>query len=81
MKYTVYVLRSIRDGKRYVGFTNNLNRRIQEHNKGKVASTRKRVPLKLVRKEYFKTKQEAQVREMFLKTGKGRKWLNDNGIK
>ena len=61
MKYTVYVLRSIRDGKRYVGFTNNLNRRIQEHNKGKVASTRKRVPLKLVRKEYFKTKQEAQV--------------------
>ncbi|MBI5476194.1 MAG: GIY-YIG nuclease family protein [Ignavibacteriales bacterium] len=42
--YTVYVLRSLSDVKRYIGMTNDLHRRIREHNSGKVFSTKSRRP-------------------------------------
>ena len=42
MKYFyVYILHSEKDGNFYVGFTNDLNKRIKEHDDGKVASTKK----------------------------------------
>ncbi|MFA5806441.1 MAG: GIY-YIG nuclease family protein, partial [Melioribacteraceae bacterium] len=44
----VYVLKSIKDDKFYTGYTNNLQRRIEEHNSGKVASTKNRVPFVIV---------------------------------
>ncbi len=43
----VYVLKSLRDGKKYTGSTINLRRRIEEHNAGKVRSTKSRLPLVL----------------------------------
>ena len=46
--FYVYVLQSNEDKNFYVGFTTNLPRRIEEHNTGKVTSTRKRLPLCLV---------------------------------
>ncbi len=53
--YYVYVLKSIKDGKRYIGFTDNLERRISEHNYGKVKSTKNRRPLELIYfEEYIK---------------------------
>lgn len=48
MEYFVYVLKSLNDNNFYTGFTSNLFERIQEHNSGKVVSTRYRIPFKLV---------------------------------
>ena len=73
--FTVYILKSQRDNKRYIGMTSNLERRISEHNTGLVKSTRNRSPLILIHTEIFPTKKEAEAREQFYKTGKGRQRL------
>lgn len=74
-KYYVYILKSLHDGRRYIGFTGNLSRRLFEHNVGKVKSTKKRRPLILIYVEEFFSKSEAESREKFFKTGKGREYL------
>ncbi len=76
MNYTVYVLRSEKDGKRYIGVTNDLERRMKEHQGGGVQSTKNRRPLELLYTEVFENKGEALLREKFFKTGKGREFLN-----
>ncbi|MBK6912191.1 MAG: GIY-YIG nuclease family protein [Ignavibacteriales bacterium] len=43
--YFVYILQSLKDNKRYIGSTNEIQRRVEEHNSGKVKSTRNRSPL------------------------------------
>jgi len=78
-EYRVYVLRSKKDGKRYIGSTSNIQRRLAEHNKGLVKSTRNRRPLELVYSEVFADKTSAMEREKFLKTGRGREYLRDQG--
>ncbi len=78
-KYFVYVLRSQKDGRRYVGFTNCLERRIEEHKQGLVKSTKHRRPFEFVYSEKFLNKRDAQEREKFLKTGQGRQYLKDIG--
>jgi putative endonuclease len=75
MVYTVYVLRSLRDGKRYIGYTKNLSRRLFEHNSGGCKSTKNRKPLELVYKEDYSNKSEAMERERFFKTTKGRAYM------
>lgn len=45
--FYTYVLQSLKDRNFHVGYTNNLVKRIEEHNKGKVASTKNRVPVKI----------------------------------
>ncbi|HEX2867217.1 MAG TPA: GIY-YIG nuclease family protein [Ignavibacteriales bacterium] len=74
--FYVYVLRSQKDNKRYIGFTDNLERRFSEHNRGIVKSTRSRRPLDLIYFEEFEVKSEAMHREEFFKTGQGRVYLN-----
>ena len=76
-EYFVYVLRSQKDGRRYVGYTSSLSRRIEEHRRGLVKSTKHRRPLELVHSEVFLSKKEAQEREHFFKTGQGRQYLKD----
>lgn len=71
MEWIVYILISERDNKRYIGSTNDLNRRLHEHNSGKVRSTKNRIPLRLIYKEEFLTEREARLREKFFKTHKG----------
>ncbi|MDA3861517.1 MAG: GIY-YIG nuclease family protein [Melioribacteraceae bacterium] len=66
---------SSKDKKRYIGLTNNLERRIKEHNCGKVKSTKHRVPFELVYFENFESRNEAALREKFFKSGKGREFL------
>ncbi|HEY5713825.1 MAG TPA: GIY-YIG nuclease family protein [Candidatus Gracilibacteria bacterium] len=78
MEYTVYILRSQKDEKRYIGMTRDLERRLAEHNTGMVKSTKNRKPMRLVYTEKFTTKEEASVREKFFKTGQGRAWLSQN---
>ena len=68
----VYILHSKKDGNFYVGCTNNLNKRVREHNSRMVASTRNRTPLALLHYEAFVNKSDAFFREKWLKTGWGR---------
>ncbi len=75
--YTVYVLRSERDQKRYIGTTNNIEERLLEHKSGLVKSTKNRRPLKIVYTEEFKNKFDALVREKFFKSGQGREYLKN----
>jgi len=71
----VYVLLSLKDQKRYIGLTNNLERRFNEHNSGQVKATKYRKPFKLIYSESFDNRSEAALREKFFKTGKGREYL------
>lgn len=76
----VYVLKSEKDNKRYIGLTNNLDRRLTEHNLGKVKSTKLRLPFKLVYLEEFESRSEVALREKFFKTGIGREFLKTINI-
>jgi len=73
--YYVYVLRSKKNGRFYTGHTDNLERRISEHNRGKSKSTFNRGPFELVYFESRPTRSQAVSREKFLKGGKGREFL------
>lgn len=70
-QHYVYVLRSLKDGRLYTGYTTNLENRLEDHNAGHTKSTRNRRPLKLVYSENFKSKKEAMEREKFFKTPEG----------
>ena len=74
-EYFVYVLQSNKDQGFYTGLTNDLTRRIKQHNNGLVLSTKSRIPLKIVYSENCKSRKEARLREKFLKSGSGRDWL------
>jgi len=74
----VYVLESIKSEKRYVGSTRlRPEERLKKHNSGSCRWTKGHRPLKLVYFEQFSTYQEAVKREKFLKSGVGRKELED----
>jgi len=74
-EYHVYILISQKDNKHYTGFTNDLTRRLKEHEQGIVKSTKNRRPLKLIYTESYPVKEEATKREKFFKSGKGREDL------
>lgn len=73
--FFVYVLFSLRDRKLYVGFTSNLEKRMGEHQRGGVPSTKERLPLKLIYYEAYLTSREAERGERYLKGGNGRREL------
>jgi len=73
--YYVYVLESLKDGERYIGYTNNLRKRIEEHNKGLSFATKFRLPFKLIYFEGCLNMQDAKRRENYLKTTQGRRFL------
>ncbi len=74
MNYT-YVLKSLRDNKLYIGWTNDLKRRLEMHNLGKVDATKNRIPFEIVYYEACLDKEKAIEREKYFKTGFGRKFL------
>ena len=63
----IYLLKSRKDNELYTGYTSNVDRRVQEHNKGQVASTKSRRPFELVYSEGYKSEEDARVREKNLK--------------
>jgi putative endonuclease len=63
----VYLLRSLRDGKFYVGWTTDLRRRINEHNSRLVKSTKSRTPFELMYYEAYRDAELAKSRERSLK--------------
>ncbi len=72
----VYILRSKKDGKRCIGLTNSLDKRLEQHNAGKVTSTKNRRPFELIYFEKFTDRKFAAKREKFFKSGKGREFLD-----
>ncbi|MBL7130633.1 MAG: GIY-YIG nuclease family protein [Candidatus Omnitrophica bacterium] len=65
--FYVYLLKSNKDNELYIGFTNNLKRRVKEHNNGLVSSTKSRKPLELIYFEAYKSEKDARLREKNLK--------------
>ncbi|MFA6526783.1 MAG: GIY-YIG nuclease family protein [Candidatus Buchananbacteria bacterium] len=75
MFYYIYVLKSSKDGNLYVGYTENLKSRLEQHNNGLVDSTKTRRPFSLIYFEGCLNKSDAINREKQLKTGFGRAYL------
>ncbi len=75
MFFYVYVLESLKDDKRYIGYTNNLKRRIEEHKKGLSFATKFRLPFKLIYFEGCINNEDAKRRENYLKVTQGRRFL------
>ncbi len=73
--YYTYVLKSTKDKKLYIGFTQDLRTRIKQHDKGLVKSTKNRGPFMLIYYEACLKEEDAIEREKSLKTGFGRSYL------
>ena len=72
----VYVLRSLKNGKRYVGLTGQtIERRLRQHHSRTNRWTRQNGPFELIYYEPLSDKKSALAREKYLKTGAGRKFL------
>ena len=76
--YYLYIIESIVHKKLYTGFTDNLQSRLSKHNSGSVRSTKSFKPYKIIYTECFADKTSARKRELFLKSGQGRKWIKEN---
>ena len=77
MPFDVYVLRSEKDSIRYVGSGADAAERLRRHNKGDYKFTKGHMPWKLIYKEEYNSRSEAVKRERFLKSGQGRKYLDE----
>ncbi|MCX6702579.1 MAG: GIY-YIG nuclease family protein [Candidatus Wolfebacteria bacterium] len=75
MGYYVYILKSLVNGDLYVGSTENIDRRVELHNSGKVKSTKGYKPWKLLECQEFVSRSEAVRKEKFLKTGQQKEIL------
>src|SRR5690606_34792410 len=75
--YYVYVLKSLKDGNKYTGFTKDLPSRFELHQKGKVFSTKSRGPFELIYFEGCLSKGDAVKREKYLKTHYGKMYLGN----
>ena len=78
--FYTYVLKCNKTGRLYTGTTDNLDRRLEEHNKGEVYYTKNKLPVRLVYFEACLVKNDAYRRERYLKTGMGKRYLK-NGLK
>ena len=76
MLYT-YILQSKKDRQFYVGFTNDLKIRLNQHKTGKVRSTMNRLPLELVYYEACMHQRDAAHREKYLKTSWGKRYIKN----
>ncbi len=65
--YYLYILKSLKDDKIYIGSTNDLRRRLFEHNSGKELSTKGRTPFELRYYEAYFSEEDARHREYSLK--------------
>jgi putative endonuclease len=68
--HKVYILKSLKNNRYYIGHTNNINNRLKRHNSGQVKSTKPYLPWKIIYTENYQTKSEAYRREMEIKSYK-----------
>ena len=72
--FFVYILKSLKDNNLYIGRTNNLERRLREHNAGKVRSTKSRTPFVLLKHVETVSEYESVILEKEFKKGYKREW-------
>lgn len=75
--FYLYILQSLNDKRTYVGHTAHIERRLCEHNSGRVPATKNRQPLEILKVEVYATLSEAKKRELYWKSGAGRKRLKE----
>ena len=80
MPFFVYILKSEKSGRSYIGHTVDLPKRLIEHNSGKNIATKGKGPWQIVYQEQFETRSAASQRERFFKTINGRLELKALGI-
>jgi putative endonuclease len=73
--YFVYAIKSVEQSYIYVGLTDNLDRRLNQHNKGYNKSTKPYRPFFCFYVEEYSTRPEARKREIFLKKASGKRFL------
>lgn len=78
MSYIAYILINKFKNKTYAGHTNDINRRLNEHNSGKTIFTKKYVPWSILYQEEFETLNESIKREKYFKYAAGRRWIKKN---
>jgi putative endonuclease len=75
MEYYVYAIQSQKDGRIYVGMSENVELRIITHNNGRVFSTKGFLPWLLIYKEFVGERKNARVKEKYYKSGCGKEFL------
>lgn len=75
--YYVYILQSLKTKEFYKGFTDNFDRRLKQHELGKVEFTKNKLPLRIVHVEICKTRKEARKLEKYFKSGYGREVIKE----
>jgi len=76
--YCVYAIKSLIDGRIYVGMSSNPERRMMEHNAGQVRSTKGYKPWVMVYRRLVGPRAEARAEEKKLKSGRGKEFLKSN---
>ena len=77
MSHFLYILKSQIENKSYVGITNNLERRLLEHNSGKSFYTKRYLPWEVIYKENCDNLVSARKREKYFKSCTGRKMMRN----
>ena len=75
--YYTYILKSKKSGRFYTGATNDLRKRLKLHNDGKSNFTKKDKPYDLIYYEACKEKEDAFTREIYLKSGYGKRFIKN----
>lgn len=74
--YYTYLLQSLKNNSFYIGYTSNLTKRFKQHNSGESTATKPFIPYKLIFYEAFLNRIDAKNREIYLKSGYGRKSIH-----
>ncbi len=77
MFYYTYILKSKKNGKLYTGYTDDLRKRLTQHNEGKSTYTKSRGPFVIIYYEACLLKEKAMSRELYLKSGMGKRYLKN----
>jgi putative endonuclease len=77
LMYYTYIMKSKKSNRLYTGSTNDLRKRFNQHNKGKSIWTKGKGPWELIYYEACLNEEDARSREKYLKTGMGKRYLNN----
>ena len=73
--FYAYILQSKRNGNFYTGYTDDLRKRFKQQNSGQSKYTKDRGPYTLIYYEACLDKEDARSRELYLKSGKGKRFI------
>ena len=76
MKYYVYIIQSQKDQSYYIGYTQGLEKRLMDHNRGRGRYSSRKSPWNLVYSEEVNTKKEAIIREKRIKRWKSKRYID-----